>query len=163
MEKLIHSNAEGQKGTSECMKALFNQDYLDDMTKDRRSPFRGVKPLAGTDTNDIDPNDSYIRQRFILYTCGCTKQSVKEVKWCIKSYLYKRRDHLGFLQILGILTDKGYGSKVPGVNAVRKILRDLKLTPSAGNAVQRCITFITEQQQENGFPPPGADDGDDDM
>ena len=168
METLIRTTGKGQKAVSECMKALFAQDYLDDMCSNRRAPFRGVKVPAGAPAIDINPLDSYVRQRFILYVCASTRQNVSKVTHCITTYFYKRKEFMGFQRVTKILRDKGYGNIVTGVSVVRKILRHLKLTPVMGNCIAKTVaalengTHLPPGARAPARAPPGANNDDDD-
>ena len=166
METLIHTSGNGQKAVSDCMKALFDQDFLDVMCSNRRAPFRGVKGPVGS---DINPRDSYVRQRFILYVCACTRQNVSQVTHCITTYFYKRKEFLGFKRVLTTLRDRGYGNIVTGVSVLRRILRHLKLTPVMGNCITRTVaalengTYLPPQAGAPARAPIANDDDDNDI
>ena len=143
----------GQKGTSECLKALFSQEYLDDMTTDRTAPFRGDGRAT---SDDFNATDSIFRRSFITNFCQLqTTMTVRTVKSCIKSYLAKRKDHLSYLHLLQNLTRQGYAGRdhiLTGVNALRLMLATLNMTPKQSGVQRAIIEAIT-----NGtYPPQGV-------
>ena len=159
MMTFMRTRLGGQRGTSECLKALFTQDYLDDMSMDRTAPFRGDGD-GRQPSNELTATDSLFRRTFITNFCQLQRSmTIRSVKSCIKNYLLKRKDHLAYLRLLESLTRLGYAGRdqiLTGVNALRDMLGTLKMSPKQNGAQAAIIENIRRINSNNNTNPPAV-------